>query len=111
MSKIHSGKTFSHTQEWKDNNSSIMTGRKITWADKISQSNKGAIRSEETKCKISLSKMGKKHRAGKFKYTKEQEVEIVQLHVSGLSVKEITIMYNFSLTTIRNILKRNRHAE
>lgn len=50
-----------HTQEWKDNMSVIMTGREITWADKISASQIGKEVSEEARIKMSLAKIGDKH--------------------------------------------------
>lgn len=40
------GITFKHTEEWKRQTSLRNKGRKVTWADKISAAQKGAIRPE-----------------------------------------------------------------
>jgi group I intron endonuclease len=41
MSEVHGGKIAPHTEQWKIDMSKKMTGREITWADKISDSQSG----------------------------------------------------------------------
>ena len=62
MSEVHNGKKCPpHTDEWKLNQSKIMTGRIITdeWKEKIAIANKDKIVSKETKQKISIANKGK----------------------------------------------------
>lgn len=94
MSDAHKGKT--HSQET---------------IEKISSSNQGICRSLETRNRMSQSKMGSKNKTGKFKYTEEQKLEIINLHLSGLSHDKIAIMYNYSSGTISNIIKRYKSNE
>lgn len=41
MSEVHGGKIAPHTEQWKIDMSKKMTGREITWADKISAAQSG----------------------------------------------------------------------
>ena len=70
------GRTFGykHSVESRANVSAALKGRKITWADKLSEAGKGFIRSEESRAKQSASMTGikktKKHRMAISKATK-----------------------------------------
>ena len=55
----HSQFVTHHTEEWKNNMSKKMKGRKITQGHKISKSKKGFKHSEESRKKISEAKKGK----------------------------------------------------
>lgn len=54
-------KKYSHTQEWKDNNSRLMKGRVLSneWKEKIGKANKGKKRTEEQKLNVSLKQKGR----------------------------------------------------
>jgi group I intron endonuclease len=80
--EVHTGKTFSHTQEWKDNLSKIMIGRKFT---------------KEWKNNLSMSQR---------MFSPEKEREIVQLYEKGISVEEISLKFDCSKVTVYNTIKR-----
>lgn len=78
-----------HTDEWKANMSAIMTGREITWADKISAAQIGKENSQESRDKMSLAKTGDKH-PNYGKTTPNEVKDKISLAHTGKIVSEDT---------------------
>lgn len=76
------GKKKPHSQEWSEKISSIMKGRQITWAQKLSES--------------------------QTKFTVDIEREIVSKYKEGISVKILKEEYGCAERTIYDIIKRRR---
>jgi len=94
------------SQETKKKISKALSGRKTNKEARIKMSNAklGSQISEETKKKMRDAHKGK---ISWRKLSLEQEIEICDLRKSGLGVREISIKYNCSITTVRNIIERN----
>lgn len=97
-----------HTQEWKDNMSAIMTGRNITWADKIGLAHRGMKHSTESKKKMSKSQKG--NQAGEKHPRAKLTVLIVDSIRKEYAENKITKTalaekYGVSRTMIANIVK------
>lgn len=90
-----------HTEEWKKNNSRLLTGQK---------------RSEETKAKIAASKVGKpradlaERNKSNRRFTSEQITDIKQLVDNRVPMKEIGLKYGVSASLVHMIKSGKRYA-
>jgi len=103
ISKGNSGKSMPKwSNERKVYMSKIMAGRRLPLEQikKISNSNRGQIRSEETKLKMSVSHMGNRSRAS---FNEQQVREIKILLNNCVSIKEISEKFNSKPRIIRDI--------
>jgi group I intron endonuclease len=127
-----------HTEEWKQKASLQRMGHPTSEETiaKISQAQIGKVISKETRAKMAASakfRPRRKHSSetkakmsivaigrvfsddhiknlglAKRKFTTEHELEICQLRKAGQSVRDLTIQFDCSKSTIRNIIKRNK---
>ena len=125
ISESNMGKIFIFSEEAKKKISVAMTGREITWGDKISKSNMGKVFSEEAKNKMSRSAMGKitsnetkekqsKSMIGKYSGEKSYKAKLTwelvkqireEYSVGDISLKELAKKYGVFPTTIHAIIK------
>lgn len=84
MRLAHLGKSHPHTEEWNENIRKALIGRKISWADKISQSHKGKVKTQEHLKNISLGHLGLKQSSE----TIEKRVSKIRGIPRTLEVKE-----------------------
>lgn len=109
ISKSNLGKEMPlHTQEQKDHMSKIMTGRKITWGDKIGLARKGIKHTLESRKKMSESQKGnqagEKHPRAKLTQTIVESIrkEYAENKTTKTALGE---KYGVSRTMISNIVK------
>lgn len=92
--KIHLGKKMPpRSDEAKQKMKEIMTGRKITWGDKIS----------ETRLRLKLAE-GINNPSAKL--TEQQVLKIREMYNQGVSKSELAKLFNAGWTTISRVVKR-----
>ena len=118
ISEGNIGKKMSpHTDEWKQKCTEWLTGRPVSeeTGEKLSNSNKGLKRSEQTRKRISEYQSGKnlssaqkmKISLSKRKFNDEQELEIFEASKT-FSIKELAKIYSCSRPTIVKAIKKYR---